>query len=88
VRFTEFTDVRCSHCAELHGVWDELAGALPPGSFSVESRFFPLDGGCNPLVRSRAADPVRCLAPLVQICVEDQPGGRAWPARSSPSNAP
>jgi hypothetical protein len=77
VRFTEFTDVRCSHCAELHGVWEELEGALPPGSFSVESRFFPLDGGCNPLVRARGSDPVRCLAPLVQICLEDKPGARS-----------
>jgi len=73
VRFTEFTDVRCSHCAELQGVWGELERALPPGSFSVEPRFFPLDGGCNPLIRARAADPVRCLAPRVQICLEGQP---------------
>jgi len=28
VRFTEFTDVRCSHCAQLHGVWDELGSAF------------------------------------------------------------
>jgi hypothetical protein len=77
VRFTEFTDVRCTHCAELHGVWDELQSSLPEGSFSVESRFFPLDGGCNPLVRARGSDPVRCLAPLVQICLEGKPGGRA-----------
>jgi len=77
VRFTEFTDVRCSHCAELHGVWEELERALPPGSFSVESRFYPLDAACNALIRARATDPVRCLAPRVQICLEDQPGGRA-----------
>jgi protein-disulfide isomerase len=74
VRFTEFTDVRCSHCAELHAVWEELEKALPPGSFSVEPRFFPLESECNPLVRARGRvlDPVRCLAPLVQICLEDQ----------------
>lgn len=77
VRFTEFTDVRCSHCAELHQVWDELERALPPGSFSLESRFYPLDAGCNPQIRSRAADPVRCLAPRVQICLEGGPGPQA-----------
>jgi len=77
VRFTEFTDVRCSHCAELHGVWEELERALPPRSFNVESRFFPLDGGCNPLVRARAADPVRCLAPRLQICIQDEPAAAA-----------
>ncbi len=77
VRFTEFTDVRCSHCAELHGAWDELERVVPPGRFSVDSRFYPLDGGCNAQIPRRAADPVRCLAPRVQICVEGQAGARA-----------
>jgi serine/threonine-protein kinase len=61
-------------------VWTELERALPPGSFSVEPRFFPLDGGCNPLIHARAADPVRCLAPRVQICLEGQPGAEALAA--------
>jgi len=77
VRFTEFTDVRCSHCAQLHQVWAELERALPPGSFSVDSRFYPLDGACNPAIRSPARDPVRCLAPRVQICREKAPGSQA-----------
>src|SRR5437667_138368 len=74
VRFTEFTDVRCSHCAELYKMWEELRRALPPGSFSVEPRFFPLENACNSQVRPRATpDLVRCLAPLAEICLEDQP---------------
>jgi serine/threonine-protein kinase len=77
VRFVEFTDVRCSHCATLHGVWDELERSLPPDTFSVEPRFYPLDGGCNPVIQSPARDPVRCLAPRVQICREKEPGARA-----------
>jgi serine/threonine-protein kinase len=77
VRFTEFTDVRCSHCAELHLAWEQLEQALPPGSFSVESRFYPLDGGCNAaLSGAPARDPVRCLAPRVQICREKDPGAQ------------
>ena len=76
VRFTEFTDVRCSHCAELHRVWDELERALPPGRFNVESRFYPLDRGCNPDIRNPRVDPVRCLAPRVQVCLEGRPGAR------------
>ena len=75
VRFTEFTDVRCSHCAELHQVWERLEPTLPAGSFNVESRFYPLEGGCNPAMRGPARDPVRCLAPRVQICREKEPGG-------------
>lgn len=74
VRFTEFTDVRCTHCATLHGTWAELQQALPPGSFSVESRYYPLDGACNAAMRSPARDPVRCLAPRVLICREADPG--------------
>jgi hypothetical protein len=43
----------------------------------VESRFYPLDGGCNAQIRRPPADPVRCLAPRVQICLEGQPGAGA-----------
>jgi protein-disulfide isomerase len=75
VRFTEFTDVRCSHCAELHRVWAELERAVP-GRFSVESRFYPLDRACNPDIRNPKVEPVRCLAPRVQICLEGRPGSR------------
>lgn len=77
VRFTEFTDVRCLHCAQLHQAWADLEKALPAGSFSVESRFYPLDGACNEAMRSAARDPVRCLAPRVQICREKDPGAAA-----------
>jgi protein-disulfide isomerase len=77
VRFTEFTDVRCHHCAQLHQVWGDLEKSLPAGSFSVESRFYPLDGACNTAMRSPARDPVRCLAPRVQICREKDPGAHA-----------
>jgi hypothetical protein len=77
VRFTEFTDVRCNHCATLHQVWEQLGQSLPADSFSVESRFYPLDGGCNAAIPPPARDPVRCLAPRVQICREKEPGAHA-----------
>jgi serine/threonine-protein kinase len=73
VRITEFTDVLCSHCAELHETLHELTRRVPPGSFSVEPRHFPLDGECNPMVTRRDA-PVRCLAARAQICLERKPG--------------
>jgi serine/threonine-protein kinase len=72
VRFTEWTDVRCSHCAELHHTWAELEKTLP-GSFSLESRYYPLDGACNPAIKNPQHDEVRCLAPRVQICRENYP---------------
>ena len=72
VRITEFTDVLCEHCADLHKTLDALRDNVPPGSFSVDARQFPLDGQCNPHVR-RASDPVRCLAARVKICLEGRP---------------
>jgi serine/threonine-protein kinase len=69
VRITEFTDVRCEHCAELHATLAALRDRLPVGSLSVEARQFPLAGECNPLVEGKG-DPVRCTAALARICLE------------------
>ncbi len=75
ILITEFTDVLCSHCATLHQTLDQLHGLLPPGSFHVDARHFPLDGRCNANMRPRDGDDVRCLAARAQICAEDT--GRA-----------
>ena len=74
VRITEFTDVRCPHCADLHGALLYLQQNAPKESFAVESRQFPLDGACNPSVRQTGGDPVRCLAAKAQVCMEGHPG--------------
>jgi serine/threonine-protein kinase len=79
LRITEFTDVRCDHCAELHETLIALEREAP-GSFSVEPRQFPLDGACNPAV-SRSGDPVRCLAAKALICAEGRPGSREYAGR-------
>jgi serine/threonine-protein kinase len=73
VRITEWTDVLCGHCADLHATWQALLPNLPPGSVAIESRNYPLDGECNPQVKFRGKDPVRCLAARVQICLEADP---------------
>lgn len=74
VRVTEFSDVLCGHCAGLHHTLALLRETLPPGSFTLESRQFPLDASCNPAVQRRSeAGPVRCLAARVRICLEDRP---------------
>lgn len=77
VRITEFTDVRCEHCADLHRTLDTLRENLAAGSFSVEPRQFPLDGECNPLIEGRR-DPVRCLVASARICLEGRPGAAAF----------
>lgn len=80
LRITDFTDIRCGHCAELHETLATLASQAPAGSFSVEPRHFPLDGACNPYVR-QASDPVRCLAAQARICVEGKPGAADYASR-------
>lgn len=79
VRITEFTDVLCSHCADLQKTLDSLREHLPEGSFSVEPRQFPLDGSCNALVPGKGA-PVRCLAAKARICLEGHRGAEAFAA--------
>jgi len=80
LRITDFTDIRCGHCAELHETLAALEREAPAGSFSVEPRQFPLDAECNPYVR-RGQDPVRCLAARARICVEGRPGATAYAGR-------
>jgi hypothetical protein len=77
VRITEFSDVLCSHCATLHGTLGYLEEVLPPGSFSVDSRNFPLDGNCNRQLPARGPESVRCLGARARICLEGQPGADA-----------
>jgi protein-disulfide isomerase len=74
VRITTFSDVLCPHCAELHHTLRDLLAQMPPGSFQLESRQFPLDATCNPTMQHRANDPVRCLGARAQICLEGKPG--------------
>jgi serine/threonine-protein kinase len=74
VRVTEWTDVLCGHCADLHATWQDMLLRLPAGSVAIESRHFPLDGECNPLIKAPARAPVRCLAARAQICMEKEPG--------------
>jgi serine/threonine-protein kinase len=78
LRITEFTDVLCGHCANLHATIKELKRVLPAESFSVEARHFPLDAGCNPLLPPPAKLPVRCIAAKAQICLEGRPGAFAF----------
>lgn len=70
VKITEFTDILCEHCAGLHETLKTLRESLPPGSFSVDSRQFPLDSRCNPTVGGARDDDVRCVAAKARICLE------------------
>jgi protein-disulfide isomerase len=78
VRITEFTDVMCSHCANLATVLDSIGQSLPADSFSVEPRQFPLDGRCNTwMQRAAPGEDVRCPAARARICLEGDPQAKA-----------
>lgn len=71
VRITEFTDILCEHCASLNETLHTLRENVPPGSYSVDARQFPLDGRCNPLLQAgKGGDDVRCVAAKLRICAE------------------
>jgi serine/threonine-protein kinase len=70
LRITDFADVLCSHCADLHETLTGLRRAFPADAFAIESRYFPLDGQCNPQIPRASADGVRCSAARALICLE------------------
>ena len=81
IRITEFTDVLCEHCADLHATLAALAQHVAQGSYSVDSRQFPLDGACNPLLQPRPAESQRCIAAKARICLETNPGAEEYAGR-------
>ena len=59
---------------------DALKKAVPATGLSIEPRYFPLDGECNPKISQSAGDGVRCLGAKAQICLEGTP--QYWSLRS------
>lgn len=75
VRVTDFTDILCPACAQIHANLETFRQALPEGSFALEPRQFPLDARCNALIRGERPDgELRCAAARALICLEGRPG--------------
>jgi len=72
VHMIEWTDIRCPHCKHLEEALTELRGITTPGSWSQESRHFPLDSDCNPKV-GRSGGGISCLAAKLEICLMGSP---------------
>ncbi len=70
LRFVDWTDIQCPHCAQLHETLKDLSSVLPPGSFALEPRHFPLDGACNANMQKKTENSVRCYAAKAQLCME------------------
>jgi protein-disulfide isomerase len=78
VKLVDFSDLRCGHCKHLAETTEALEKEAGPG-FSHESRFFPLDGSCNPKVPPTMVDQsgVRCDGAKLLICLETNPAFNA-----------
>lgn len=73
VKLVEFTDILCGHCAQFEMLFHEIEQMAPPGSLSLEPRYYPLDKECNPDMNGTAGDGVRCYGARLQICTEKNP---------------
>ena len=74
VRITDFSDLRCPHCARLAAEMARMAESLPADAFRLESRYFPLDAECNGRLDPRATDGsgVRCTSAKVLLCAQGE----------------
>ncbi len=75
VHIVDFIDVGCVHCKHLNGLLDQLKTRFSPSEFSMETRYYPLDGGCNPqLGTGGKAASFRCAGAKALICAEGREG--------------
>lgn len=73
VKIVDFTDILCGHCGQFELMMGELERGVPPGRFSIEPRYYPLDSECNPEIPRSAGDGIRCFGAKLQICLETHP---------------
>ncbi|MCC6337278.1 MAG: DsbA family protein [Myxococcales bacterium] len=72
IKVVEFTDILCGHCRMFESLLAQLM-AMDPKVVSVEPRYYPLDGECNPDVEHSPKDGVRCFGAKAQLCLEQHP---------------
>lgn len=70
IALTEWTDIKCGHCASFTAALEEIERQVPAGQLSVEPRQFPLDSECNPSMQRSDLSGVRCAAARALICLE------------------
>lgn len=74
IQVVEFSDILCPHCAAFEESLEELRGAAPEGTLSIEPRIFPLvDDGCAHPGEPGSIKEVRCVGAKAELCSEDHP---------------
>jgi len=74
LQLTEWSDILCSHCAQLHETLLQLQERFGPDALALAPHQYPLDPSCNASVKRDDSNPVPCLAARVQICAEGRAG--------------
>lgn len=72
VHLVEWTDIRCPHCKSMEQALEEIRRITPAGSWTQESRHYPLDTQCNRYAL-RDGGGISCLGARVQICLRGTP---------------
>jgi protein-disulfide isomerase len=72
VHLIEWLDIRCPHCRSLEQALGEIQRITPAGSWTKESRHYPLDTQCNRYAL-RDGGGISCLGARVQICLRGTP---------------
>ncbi len=69
VKVVEWLEITCPHCAQLNQQLASIQNSTDAGSWSLETRYYPLDSECNPEMTRSRNNGVSCLAAKSLICL-------------------
>ena len=71
VKIVEWLEISCPHCAQLSQQLASIKNSTEPDSWSLETRYYPLDSECNPNITRSRNNGVSCLAAKSLICLSE-----------------
>ncbi len=71
VKIIEWLEITCPHCAQLSQQLASIKNSTASNSWSLETRYYPLDSECNLNMSRSRNDGVSCLAAKSLICLGD-----------------
>lgn len=71
VKIVEWLEITCPHCAQLSQQLTSIRNSTESDSWSLETRYYPLDSECNPNLSRSRNNGVSCLAAKSLICLSN-----------------
>jgi len=71
VKIVEWLEISCPHCAQLSQQLASIKNTTETDSWSLETRYYPLDSACNPNMTRSSNNGVSCLAAKSLICLSE-----------------